>query len=98
MDRRILAVAVLSALLSGCASLGAPPDVLMPPAPTPAAEAPTPSQDYDAGALLHTRGDDEGARRHWMRCIDDSSAASPERLDCLVALERLAPLPQSRTE
>jgi hypothetical protein len=68
------------------------------PAPTPVAEAPTPAQDYETGALLHTRGDDEGARKRWMRCIDDSSADSPERLDCLVALERLAPTPQSREE
>ena len=83
------------ALLGACASLGGwnsdemPADV----APTPAAEAPTSAQDYSAGLELHSRGDDAGARRRWMRCVEESPASAPEHLDCLVAIERLAAPP-----
>ncbi len=61
--------------------------------PTPAAEAPTPIQDYRAGQDAHARGDDAVARRLWTRCVEESPADSPEHLDCLVAIERLAPPP-----
>ena len=50
----------------------------------------TPDQAYFAGVLLMQRGDPDRARREWNRCLAISSADSPYRLDCLVALEKLS--------
>jgi|GEM_PF-2436755 len=90
MVRRWAFVVLITAGLSGCAAM-AQDDFAMDATPTPVAEAPTPAADYSAGLDLHARGDDAGAREHWMRCVEESPAAAPEHLDCLVALEKLAP-------
>jgi len=50
----------------------------------------TPDQAYYAGLLMMQRGDPDRARREWSRCLAISSADSPYRLDCLVALEKLS--------
>jgi hypothetical protein len=92
MLRRSIFLLVVVAVFSGCAEF-AQDDFPLDASPTPAAEAPTPAQDYTAGLTLHERGDDAGARQRWMRCVEESPASAPEHLDCLVAIERLAPSP-----
>lgn len=91
MDRRILLPLLFAALSCGCATLDEGP------APVAASKV-TPVQAYDAGLLFHVRGDDESARRAWRSCLESSEASSPVRLDCLVALERLAPSRRDRAE
>jgi hypothetical protein len=97
MKRRLAVLLVLAFALSGCASLGgfAADDFPLDDKPTPAAEAPTPAEDYSAGQALHARGDDAGARARWTRCVEESPASAPEHLDCLVAIESLVPPPPS---
>jgi hypothetical protein len=90
MGRRPLTLFLLAAALSGCADMGGISDAPLPLAATPAGALATPAEDYDAGALLHARGDDAGARAHWMRCVETSAPDSRERLNCMVALESLA--------
>lgn len=92
MLRRAVLLFVLASAFSGCAEF-AQDDFALDASPTPVAEAPTPAQDYSAGLSMHERGDDAGARQRWMRCVEESPASAPEHLDCLVAIERLAPLP-----
>jgi hypothetical protein len=81
---------------SGCASLQSALDAPDDEARSAAAAAIptirkiTPEAAYDAGALALVRGDDAAARREWDRCLAISSADSPSRVNCLVALERLA--------
>ena len=89
MDRRGLLFIVLACALSGCASMKAfvadgPPDA--------AVEIPkmTPAQSYDSGVMNVTRGDYAAARRDWNRCLAATSPDSSLRMDCLVALEKLA--------
>lgn len=50
----------------------------------------TPDQAYFSGVLMMQRGDPDRARREWNRCLAMSTADSPYRLDCLVALEKLS--------
>jgi Flp pilus assembly protein TadD len=50
----------------------------------------TPDQAYNAGVLLMERGDYDAARREWDRCVAMSPPDSSSRVDCAVALEKLA--------
>lgn len=89
MLRRGFRFLLLSCALSGCASL----TQFDAPAPVPAAVVVprrTPAEAYQAGVQALIRGDDEAARREWDRCLAISTPDSSERLDCLVARERLA--------
>ena len=82
-----LCFAVLAA--SGCASLkNAFTDS---PAEAPV-EVPktTPEQAYNAGVIYLERGDYEAARREWDRCVAMSAPDSSSRVDCMVALEKMA--------
>jgi hypothetical protein len=91
MARRLTVLLALGVLgLCGCAEF-AQDDFPMDDSAAPVAEAPTPAQDYSAGLDLHARGDDAGARQRWTRCVEESPASAPEHLDCLVAIEKLAP-------
>jgi hypothetical protein len=89
MSRRVLAPILLACAVSGCASLKA----AFTDAP---AEAPvvipksTPEQAYNAGVIFLERGDYDAARREWDRCVAMSPPDSPSRVDCMVALEKLA--------
>jgi hypothetical protein len=91
MPRRgLFPLLILACAVSGCASLQAElADAPSDDAPAPVART-TPQAAYDAGVLDMVRGDDAGARSEWNRCLAISSADSPSRLDCLVALEKLA--------
>lgn len=89
MDRRGLLFLLLSFLASGCASVKnfiaddmAEPRVVVPKL--------TPSQAYDSGLMNVARGDYDAARRDWNRCLAMTTAENPARMDCLVALEKLA--------
>ena len=101
MNRRIFLLLALAAAVSGCAGLksaladpsfdasseglsDAPADRWI-PAPKVTAD-----QAYDAGVLDLVRGDDVAARREWNRCVAISTPDSAARLDCMVALEKLA--------
>lgn len=89
MGRRALALLILSGALTGCASVRS----LVADGPgDPPVEVPklTPAQAYDEGVLNVTRGDYAAARRDWNRCLAMTTAESPLREDCLVALEKLA--------
>ena len=91
--RRLPLVLLFACAASGCASLqsalaDAPSDV----APAPVVKT-TPEAAYNAGLLDMVRGDDAAARRDWNRCLAMSSADSPSRVDCMVALEKLSSLP-----
>jgi hypothetical protein len=89
MRRRALPLLLLACAVSGCASLTS----ALSDSPSEAAvEVPksTPEQSYNAGVLDHVRGDDDAARRDWNRCVAMSSPESDSRVDCLVALEKLA--------
>jgi hypothetical protein len=92
--RRILPIVALACAASGCASLQAAlsdaPFDAAPDASTASLEL-TPQAAYDAGVLDLQRGDGAAARREWDRCLEISTADSPSRLDCMVAIERLAP-------
>ena len=50
----------------------------------------TPEQSYNAGVLLLERGDYDAARRAWDRCVAMSPPDSASRVDCMVALEKMA--------
>lgn len=89
MFRRVpfLFIAVLAA--SGCASLkNAFTDG--PSEPPVAVPKTTPEQAYNAGVIFLERGDYDAARREWDRCLAMSSPDSSSRVDCMVALEKLA--------
>jgi hypothetical protein len=76
------------ALACGCASLkslAAGANEGLPPAPPV-----TPAQAYQDGLTALTRGDTAAARRSWDLCVASAPPGSRERLDCAVALERLA--------
>ncbi|MFI5345824.1 MAG: hypothetical protein ACHQ51_05575 [Elusimicrobiota bacterium] len=90
MDRRgPLLFLLLCCAASGCASLKTfvADDYAAPPVEVPKM---TPAQAYDSGAMNAARGDYVAARRDWNRCLAMSSPESSARMDCLVALERLA--------
>ena len=89
MRPRSLLLLVLAGAVSGCASLRAS----FVDAPSEAAVVVpklTPDQAYNAGVILLARGDYDAARRELDRCVAMSSPDSPSRLDCVVALERMA--------
>jgi hypothetical protein len=92
--RRILPIVALVCAASGCASLRAAlsdePFDAKTEAEAAAAE-PTPQAAYEAGLLDLERGDNDAARREWDQCLELSAPDSPSRLDCMVAIERLAP-------
>jgi hypothetical protein len=90
MDRRGRALVLfLSCALTGCASLKT--FVADDPSEAPVAVPKmTAAQAYDSGAMNAARGDYDAARRDWNRCLAMSSPESSARMDCLVALERLA--------
>ena len=86
---RLLLVPLFALAFSGCASLKA----AFTDSPSEAAiEVPksTPDQAYNAGVIFLERGDFDAARREWDRCVAMSSPDSSSRVDCTVALERLA--------
>lgn len=87
---RLAAIAALPVLAaSGCASLkNALADA---PAEAPV-EVPktTPEQAYNAGVIFLERGDYDSARREWDRCVAMSAPDSSSRVDCMVALEKMA--------
>ena len=89
MDRRgPLLFLLLCCAASGCASLKTFVDQ---PAEKPAVvPRMTPAQAYNSGAINAARGDYDAARRDWNRCLAIASPESDARMDCLVALERLA--------
>lgn len=90
MLRRALLLVTIAPAVSGCASLRslAAED---PYAPSPALVAKvTAAESYAAGVDSLQRGDYEAARRAWDRCLASARPDSPERLDCMVARERLA--------
>lgn len=94
MDRRALFFLLIasSLTLSGCAALAPlvaddPSEARALPADIPKT---TPAQAYDAGVLDVERGDYDGARREWNRCLAMATPDSSLRVDCLVALEKLA--------
>ena len=88
MFRRASILLLLAAAASGCASLknfvDAPND---PPVAVPKT---TPEQAYNAGVIFLERGDYDSARREWDRCVAMSTPDSNSRVDCMVALEKLA--------
>jgi hypothetical protein len=90
MDRRgPLLFILLCCAASGCASLKSL--VADDPADAPVAiPKMTPAQAYGSGALNAARGDYDAARRDWNRCLAMSTPESSARMDCMVALERLA--------
>ena len=74
---------------AGCASLknafvDGPND---PPVAVPKT---TPEQAYNAGVIYLERGDYDAARREWDRCLAMSAPDSASRVDCMVALEKMA--------
>ncbi len=89
MDRRGLFLLLSTLAVSGCASVKS--FVAAMPS-EPAVEVPrmTPAQAYDSGLMNVARGDYDAARRDWNRCLAMTTADNPARMDCLVALERLA--------
>ena len=90
MLRRALLLITILIAVSGCASLKdlAAED---PYAPSPALVAKaSAAESYAAGVDYLQRGDYEAARRAWDRCLAAARPDSPERLDCMVARERLA--------
>ena len=94
MNRRGLLLLLISGCVSGCATMS-DDFVDQPPASSYAVVTPrlTPEQVYEAGALDLVRGDSEGARRKWDLCVEMAPADSPARLDCMVALEKMAIAP-----
>ncbi|MBI3566363.1 MAG: hypothetical protein HY079_14300 [Elusimicrobia bacterium] len=90
MLHRAPTLLLISSAVSGCASLqgfaagetGSAPSALV--AKWTAAEA------YATGVDFLQRGDYDAARRAWDRCLAMARPDSPERLDCMVARERLA--------
>ncbi len=50
----------------------------------------TPEESYNAGVIFLERGDYDAARREWDRCVAMSPPDSPSRVDCMVALEKMA--------
>lgn len=90
MDRRgPLLFLLLCCAASGCASVKSfvADEASVPPVQVPKL---TPAQAYESGAVNAARGDYVAARRDWNRCLAMSSPESEARMDCLVALERLA--------
>jgi len=87
--RRGLAFLLFSCAVSGCASLRELAADAAPERPVAVPRA-TPAQAYQAGVDALIRGDHDGARHAWDRCLAMSAPDSAERLDCLVARERLA--------
>ena len=89
MPLRFLALLALTFAVAGCAAVqGAFTD-----SPAEAAVVvpkSTPEQSYNAGVLFLERGDYDAARREWDRCVAMSPPDSPSRVDCLVALEKMA--------
>ena len=80
---------VLICAVSGCASLKS----AFSDSPSEAAVAipkSTPDQAYNAGVLFLERGDYDAARREWDRCVAMSPPDSASRVDCTVALEKMA--------
>lgn len=93
MERRILLLPILTLSLTACASMRSWMDDEAPPVSASVDDSShprTPDQAYFAGLLMMQRGDPDRARREWNRCLAISSADSPYRFDCLVALEKLS--------
>ena len=89
MRLRLLPLLALACAVSGCASLKS----AFTDSPSEATvEIPksTPDQAYNAGVLYLQRGDYDAARREWDRCVAMSPPDSESRVDCTVALEKLA--------
>ena len=89
MDRRGLSLLLFVLAFSGCASMKAfvADDYAAPPVEVPKM---TPTQAYESGAMNAARGDYVAAKRDWNRCLAMSQPDSSARMDCMVALERLA--------
>lgn len=86
---RLLSILALAGAALGCASLKS----AFTDSPAEAAVAvpkSTPEQSYNAGVLFLERGDYDAARREWDRCVAMSPPDSQSRVDCTVALEKLA--------
>jgi hypothetical protein len=89
MRPRFLPILALTCAVSGCASMqGAFTDT--PAEAAVAVPKSTPEQAYNAGVLLLERGDYDAARREWDRCVAMSSPDSQSRVDCMIALEKMA--------
>ena len=89
MRLRFLALPALVCSVSACASLKS----AFTDSPSEAAVAipkSTPEQAYNAGVVFLERGDYDAARREWDRCVAMSPPDSTSRVDCMVALEKLA--------
>jgi hypothetical protein len=89
---RLLVLALVPAVVcafSGCASMEASEEDGPAVAPAPLLRR-TPEQSYDAGMTALVRGDAAAAALEWDRCLAASAPDSPARLDCMVALEKLA--------
>jgi hypothetical protein len=89
MRFRVLPLPALAVLFSGCASMTS----AFTDSPSEAAVAipkSTPEQAYNAGVIFLERGDGDAARREWDRCVAMSPPDSSSRVDCMVALEKLA--------
>ena len=89
MSRRALAIFVLSCVVSGCAEVKSAFTDSPSEAPVVIPKS-TPEQAYNAGVIFLERGDYDAARREWDRCVAMSPPDSPSRVDCMVALEKLA--------
>lgn len=89
MLRRALTLLLISAAVSGCASLkefAVEPDT----ASSALVAKATAAEAYATGVDFLQRGNYDAARRAWDRCLAMARPDSPERLDCMVARERLA--------
>jgi hypothetical protein len=89
MFRRVPFLILAALAASGCASLK---NALTDSPAEAAVVVPktTPEQSYNAGVLYLERGDYDAARREWDRCVAMSAPDSSSRVDCTVALEKLA--------
>ena len=89
MRLQFLSLLALACAVSGCASVKS----AFTDSPSEAAVVipkSTPEQAYNAGVIFVERGDYDAARREWDRCVAMSSPDSPSRVDCMVALEKMA--------
>ena len=95
MNRRIIPLALLLASsVCGCASLGPEIDEMSAESPVSSARLAlprvTPEQSYNDGMADLVRGDAVAARLELDRCVAKSAPDSSYRLDCMVALEKMA--------
>jgi hypothetical protein len=89
MRSRLLPLLVLSCAVTGCASMKDAFTDSPSEAPVVIPKS-TPEQAYNAGIIFLERGDYDAARREWDRCVAMSPPDAPSRVDCMVALEKLA--------